>query len=457
MINKLLNLVYSLSQHIDINKILFLAILLRLIFFFHFGPWDENVISTKVMTGDAIGYHNYALNLLSGDFGGETKVLPGFPIYLASVYSIFGVKPWIVMIFNIILNVLSIYFLYVTILLFASNSIARLTAIWMAFDIQTIGFSLSLLSDVPAIFLLILVFYSVVRFLTHEELKYLIVGGLSLGVAVMLRPIGQYLLVILIAIFLIKFFHNKFNFLKTATIFTTFYFLILAPLLYYNFSQYQSVGLGTLGGHNLLNYNAKSVLLVQKKMSLMDSEEYISQRLSQVGADTVKNPFDREKLQMKVGLEIIGENKIDYLTNHINGCVNLYTALSTVNLSKTLHLEKYNDKSFFWGPSNFSRIKFYLQKDGSGVLFLSVALIFWLLILYITATFGVFKLFKDKKYLVLWAILTIILYYTVITGVVAVARYRLPIHPFLMLLSAYGMTCFFQAIKSKVVKKENQN
>ncbi|MBK8663946.1 MAG: hypothetical protein IPN18_19980 [Ignavibacteriales bacterium] len=54
------------------------------------------------------------------------------------------------MIFNIILNVLSIYFLYVTILLFASNSIARLTAIWMAFDIQTIGFSLSLLSDVPA-------------------------------------------------------------------------------------------------------------------------------------------------------------------------------------------------------------------------------------------------------------------------------------------------------------------
>lgn len=454
MIDNLLNFVNSISRYIDIKKILSLAILLRLIFFFHFGPWNEDVISTKVMTGDAIGYHNYALNLLSGDFNNDTKVLPGFPIYLAAIYTIFGVNPWVVMIFNIFLNVLSIYFFYKAILQFAPIRVAQLTAIWMAFDIQTIGFSLSLLSDVPAIFLLILVFYSLVKSLTQKKLMYLIVGGLSLGIAVMLRPIGQYLLIIIIAIFLIKFFHNKFSFLKTATIFTTFYFLVLAPVLCYNFSEYETLGLGTLGGHNLLNYNAKSVLLVQKKMSVKDSEEYIAQRLSQVGADTVKNPFDREKLQLKVGLEIIGENKIDYLINHLNGCINFYTALSTVNLSKTLQLEKYNDKSFFWGPSNFSRIEFYLQKDGSGVLFLSIVLILWLLILYITAAFGVVKLFRDKEYFVVYSILSIILYYTVITGVVAVARYRLPVHPFLMLLSSYGITWFFQTIKSKVVRSE---
>ncbi|GAB1442208.1 hypothetical protein MASR2M39_10430 [Ignavibacteriales bacterium] len=457
MIKSLLNLVHTFSRYIDIKKILCLAILLRLILFYHFGPWNEDVISTKVMTGDAIGYHNYALNLLSGEFGNETKVLPGFPIYLATIYTIFGVNPWVVMLFNIFFNVLSIYFLYKTIHLFAPIGIALLTSIWMAFDIQTIGFSLSLLSDVPAIFLLTLVFNSVVRFLLQKELKYLIAGGISLGAAVMLRPIGQYLIVIMIAIFLIKFYDNRMGFLKTATIFTTFYFVVLAPVLYYNFNQYQTLGLGTLGGHNLLNYNAKSVLLVQKKMSVKDSDEYISQRLNKLGADTVKNPFDREKLQLKVGMEIIGENKIDYLINHLNGCINFYTALSTVNLSKTLHLEKYNDKSFFWGPSNFSRIEFYLQKDGSGVLFLSIALIIWMLILYITAAFGVFRLLKDKEYFLVYSVLAIILYYTMITGVVAVARYRLPVHPFLMLLSAYGISWFFQSVDSKVVRNEDQN
>jgi len=457
MVSKFNYLVSLSSKHIDIKKILCLAILLRMVIFYGYEPWDEDVISTKVMSGDAIGYHNYALNLLSGDFGNETKVLPGFPIYMALVYSIFGVNPWAVMMFNILLNLLSIYFFYRATLFFASIKIAQLTAIWMALDIQMIGFSLSLLSDVPTIFLLVLVFYYVVRFLIQDELNFLIVGGLTLGVAVLMRPIGQYLIVIIIAILLIKNFYNKIRFLKTAIIFATFYFLVLAPVLFYNFSQFNSLRLGTLGGYNLLNYNAKSILLVQKKMSLTESEKYIAQRLSQYGGDTVTNPFDLENLQMKVGFEIIGENMIDYIINHINGCINFYTALSTVNLAKIFHLEKYNDKSFFWGPSNFSRIYLYLQRDGGGVLLLSGVLVFLLLILYISAVFGILKLFKDKEYYLFFAVMTIILYYTNITGVVAVARYRLPVHPFLMLLSAYGIIGLWQFIKLKVYKKDNEN
>ncbi|MBK6682082.1 MAG: hypothetical protein IPG53_19830 [Ignavibacteriales bacterium] len=80
--------------------ILVVAFLLRLGAFISFSPWDESVVSSKLLLSDGASYQHMALGMLEGYDNGETFWAPGFPAFLAAVYSIVGVKPWVILFLN---------------------------------------------------------------------------------------------------------------------------------------------------------------------------------------------------------------------------------------------------------------------------------------------------------------------------------------------------------------------
>ena len=76
------------------------AIVLRLLFFFSIKPWDEQVVKNRILIDDAIGYHNLALDILedvSFSSFSSTQRTPGYPFFVAIIYSLFGVLPWVVL------------------------------------------------------------------------------------------------------------------------------------------------------------------------------------------------------------------------------------------------------------------------------------------------------------------------------------------------------------------------
>src|SRR5258705_13415485 len=99
--------------------ILFLALALRLAFFAVERPWDEPVENGLVLAGDARGYHMMARTLLaSGEFtyepGDPPDALrtPGYPGFIAAIYALFGPHPWIVLLFQTLLDVAACALLY---------------------------------------------------------------------------------------------------------------------------------------------------------------------------------------------------------------------------------------------------------------------------------------------------------------------------------------------------------
>ncbi len=89
-----------------------LAVLVNFSFFFSLQPWDENVVSKTVMSGDdAPGYYRLATTLLTDhsfeNFG--TLRTPGYPLFIALVFGVFGKHVWVILLIQLLLNELKSY------------------------------------------------------------------------------------------------------------------------------------------------------------------------------------------------------------------------------------------------------------------------------------------------------------------------------------------------------------
>lgn len=67
----------------------------------------------------------------------------------------------------------------------------------------------------------------------------------------------------------------------------------------------------------------------------------------------------------------------------------------------------------------------------------------FLLFSYLFVTVGIWRLYKDGRGKELVLLLAMILYFTLITGTLgSSARFKLPISPFYLIISAYGLNHF---------------
>ena len=114
------------------NRLLFiilLALALRLIPFLIYEPWDNEVVKENILVSDAKEYHELGLHLLStGRYPVNTfvstKRTPLYPWFLAFIYSIFGVKPYVVLVLQILMNLISLFLVYKISGLFFDRKIA---------------------------------------------------------------------------------------------------------------------------------------------------------------------------------------------------------------------------------------------------------------------------------------------------------------------------------------------
>lgn len=154
-----------------------------------------------------------------------------------------------------------------------------------------------------------------------------------------------------------------------------------------------------------------------------------------------------------MAIDIIKQYPLEYLQNHILGCFNIYTSLSTYNLStilgiqqnKILNTEKY-------GSSQIGMFSEFFQNKSAISLLLAAIIVLILLAQYTLSMAGIFRLCKERKWRELIIPLLFMLYFTLITGVIgSSARFKLPITPYYLIFSAIGYT----SIKDRFSIKKN--
>ena len=128
-------LMFTIIKDKKLVAILALALLLRLVFFFIYQPWDAEVEKTLVLNGDAVQYHYLGIAILK-TFGFADNVFrtPVYPAFIALIYAVFGIHPYIVLLFQIFLSVVSIYVVFKIVELSFNRKVGLVAGFIMALD-----------------------------------------------------------------------------------------------------------------------------------------------------------------------------------------------------------------------------------------------------------------------------------------------------------------------------------
>ena len=100
-------------------------------------------------------------------------------------------------------------------------------------------------------------------------------------------------------------------------------------------------------------------------------------------------------------------------------------------------------------PGIFKRIIDFYNSKSRAEIIISVWIGFFLLVNYVFSLFGILiQVARKDKYTFLFIL--IILYFSILTGVVGVERYRMPFMPFINILCAFGFIHFYFKILTRL-------
>jgi len=435
--------------------ILCLALLLRLGAFFSFQPWEDEVVSTKILKTDGASYHNFALNILEGTDSGETFWAPGLPVFLAAIYTVFGVKLWVVLLFNCFISTASVLILYKIAKSFFAVNVAIISSFLLAIDPHQVIYSQTLLTENVFIPLILLFFLFYIRYMSNRKFLLLVVTAVFLGLSMYFRPVANYLFIFVAGAIILQTQHSWFKKVSRVLWFVFFLVLTLSPWLIRNYKIHNHFGLTTNGGYNLLYIFAGSIYNNQFQMHPDSTEKMLKRKMYESGGEQIKNPFVLDQNEKSVAFELIKEEPVKFFQNYFSGCLNIYTSLSSYQISSILGLEgSYVLSRNFYGVSQLSQVDYFLEERKTEVIIISTTVLIFLAFSYLLMILGMFKLIKDARYKEFILMFGMIIYFTMIVGTLGSgARFKLPISPFLFMFSAVGIVYVYDKWKGEKQKK----
>jgi 4-amino-4-deoxy-L-arabinose transferase-like glycosyltransferase len=419
--------------------IIFFGLITRVVVFLLMKPWTPAVIEQKILLfqSDGFFYNQIALDFLrtfSFDSIGIFRT-PGYPLFLVLIYSIFGVKPWVVIFFQFLLNIGSISLLYLLGKAIFNKKIAIIASLFYLIEPYSVFYSSSLMSDGLFTFIFLLSMLMLVYGFKNNKLKYFCISAFLLGVATLVRPITQYFPILVILFIL---FYKKITLsvrIKNISIYIFIFLIVLAPWLYRNYSKTHVLTLSSLSGGNLLFFNAAVTESYKTGVAWDVVREKFSEDSKKRGTDLSDNLSISAQMKNciifeKMAKEYLSKNLKYYIVPHIFGCIKVFLHSANRDIPKGVR-EFFKDN--FNPPittDNFIKQKYLL---------VVVSIYLYLFFCYALFFYGAVLMVKEKQIFYLIFILGILFYFVNICGVIGHSRYKLPLVPFYTIISAYAV------------------
>lgn len=444
------------------KKTMFLLVfcfLLRITFFYIVRPWNIDYLNQKLFFTDASFYHDLAKNILESNnllltnlWSSDPYRMPFYPFFISLFYYIFGIKPWIILIFQIILNTLSCLFLMLAAKRFLSEKTVFVIGIFFALDPFFILYSSILVTETVFVFWIILSFYYLVLFLDKRKSHDLVISSIYMGISTLTRPTSQFI-PILVSIFLLVFFRSDIkNTFKNICIYLSLFFLIICPWLVRNYINFNSVSLSAAASKSFVELYIAPIIMEKERINynranrlLLDDINYLMVK-DDVDPNRA-NDFIVAKYRWKIGTGYIIEEPKKFIKFYFLGIIhslfNLETSLYTKMIGlngTTVYVKCYGD--------NLSRLikDFIRYKSWQEILIGSLIFLF-LLVSYLFLILGLIVCWDSYNRTFLIACILIAGYFIIITGSAGFARYKIPSIPFYLIFVGIGCEYILENIK----------
>jgi len=460
-------------KKVRLRTILLVSLLLKLSVFCLMSPWTVKSEAEKILVSDSRGYQGLALNLLQhGSFApvrdtvdahrfsdsgcagylflkSDSYRTPGYPLFLAAVYRLFGIRPYVAILCQILLSLFTLLLVYkISFLLFKEQGAARLAALLFALDIHTAYVSNLLLTDTLFTFFFVLFLYFFLRAFNPpaeglgagnnpEKLSRVVLSAVFLGLACLTRPIVYYYLFVPLGALLFLPQASRIFRIKTAFWAVVVFYLIACSWSYRNYEKYGHFQISTIQGHSLLMSN---IVLLDSKISNLSrdsSAANFQRQADRMGFRDAPDVFVQSAIYEKVALGYIKLHKMAYLTMHALGGLNVFISLGNIGMSNNFGWAGEKPQTDFAQVST-DRLKQNFNFSNKRETILGILIFVLLLLQYLGALAGCFALLKSRNYFVLIFFVLTLIYFAGLTGVIGMYRYKVPLVPILCILGGLG-------------------
>ncbi|MDO8555215.1 MAG: glycosyltransferase family 39 protein [bacterium] len=429
----------------------------------HYLPLAKNLATGNGFTLDGVNTYAYKA--------------PGYPLFLAFFYKIFGVF-WPAIVAQIILSaLLSVLIFKIGEKVGFGKKISFIAGVLTATAPHLIYYGNFFVTEALFAFLLLFGILYFIKFLKRPSVALAVLSGLFLGLDTLVKTSGQYLVFVFLAVGFLYFWKSKENsgFKKYAVFLSVFFcvfILAVLPLAVRNYFESGSFSLNSQGAYLLYRYEGASIVVVRDKVSFGDAERIAKKELL-VGTGLENLPEEKltdlkySSVLLDRTLGLMGDNlgavfkvglaNVFAFWTHSNYAYFLVSykiismpaggfpvtyALASGDLTKVLEIAKSVLKEPYYLVAFVSRVFWVLA-----ALFAAVAFIY-----------GVFKkeIGFQKRMFVLFLFLVIFYYNftSMVLGFGVEGRLRYNVEPIMYLLAVFGLytACRFLRFCKKVEK-----
>jgi len=391
-------------------------------------------------TADSDEYKLYATNLLRYHTFSSSKnppILPStfrtpiYPMFVTSIYFLFGTKDIFVYLFQVIIGSLTCIVLYfLTLDLFHNRKIATLTGLLCAMHPFLYFLTSSLMTETLFTFLLSVTILMLVKTNIYKSIKMCFCSGVFLGITTLCRPTTQFLplFVLLIMVFILM---NKKLFVRYSLIFILGFILSILPWVARNYIVTNEF-IPISGGRGVNLYLATLNSEIYHDVKNFDAHDAANKdELYKRYIDNWNTPgvIEIEREMWKKAIARIKKRPFEFM------------------------LKRLKIQPFLWVGSsylinlNWSEV---FKKDNYIIFFMKLfILLFFHILPILMYLFGGWLIRKKwKKYILVYfiPIYFALVYFPIHTEM----RYSIPAYPYVLLFSSYVIYYFYKKFTRKI-------
>lgn len=387
----------------------------------------------------------------------DTWRTPGYPFFASIFYAVFN-SFYPVVITQIIL----LFFTTILIFKMAETMMDRKWALTLSLVYLALPDTLLTVSAIFTenlfVFLFILALY--ILFFAKFEKLYLkwILTGILLGLSVYVRPASLYILFFLIPayfIFYIKKSEITRQHLIAAGFLIVSFIATLFPWCLRNKMQVDSWAFTSTSSYVLFRQNAAQFYQsLTGKDTVTARKEFL--KMAGIPEETVPRDTKYSEKMRDFALDFILAHPFKYAIFHLSTFIPFFTSSGAIEYSRFAHdlLPDYNpapEPSLLQALHPFSLPTLVVVLKNHGWTLLEN--LFWAVI----AFFALFSFFKSSNPKLTRMFFALVLYFAVVTGPIAHARYRMPVDPLILICAFSAIWFLWQHFKYRLEKTPKDN
>jgi hypothetical protein len=358
---------------------------------------------------------------------------PGYPVFIAAVYRIFGETNTAVLLVQVALSALTVFLAYLLAARMWSVPIGLLAALFTALDPVQNATSSSILTESLAALLLVIV--AAVGFTAFSQKQprpgIWALLGLSIAVATLVRPVTYYLPLLVVLLLLIRHVRRRDrarNLAQMTAAFMVPLVLLLGGWQLRNHERVDSWRISGIEAKNLFLFRAAGAVARSSHNTFAATKHEMWHDFGQVGTESQGSYYGR---MYKAGVHILASHPIDALVGTVNG---LWSELFSVRAKSLAFL------GFHPGAA---------MADAGVVV---------LVVFYAVCAYGIVVVIRRRRDLLAHAFVAGVAFYVLLAsaGPEAVGargeRFRAPIIPILILYAARGAWELYTSARARTRK-----